>query len=141
MARRTPILPEFNVWNTMIQRCTNPRATNYPRYGAKGVTVCERWRNSFADFLADMGPRPGPRHTLERIENAKGYELGNVRWATYSEQQRNTTRTIFVEFRGQRRCLRDIGEETGTPYPRLFYRYKAGWPIEKAVSIRAWGTK
>lgn len=134
--------PEFFVWNNMIQRCENPTAINYGDYGARGITVSPEWHD-FGTFIADMGPRPvgGDRYTVERIDNDKGYSKANCKWATYSEQQRNTSRTIFVEFQGRRRCLREISEITGTPYPRLFYRHTHGWPIEKAVSIGAWGDK
>lgn len=130
--------PEFFVWNTMLQRCGNPNHNRYAVYGARGIKVCPEWR-AFARFFADMGPRPSARHTIERIDNDRDYEPGNCRWATYSEQQRNTSRTIFVEYQGKTMPLREVGEITGTPYPRLFYRYSHGWPIEKAVSVGAWG--
>jgi hypothetical protein len=76
----------------MIQRCTNPKNTNYFRYGAVGVTVCQRWRD-FSTFLADMGLRPIGM-TIDRIDNDKGYEPGNCHWATYSDQIRNQRRHI-----------------------------------------------
>ena len=73
----------------MIQRCTNPNAPNWYLYGGRGITVCQRWRDSYTDFLADVGPRPGVDLSLDRIDNDGNYEPGNVRWATRSEQQRN----------------------------------------------------
>jgi hypothetical protein len=77
--------PTYHSWENMIQRCTNPSNTNYPRYGAKGVTPCNRWLNSFADFLADVGERP-PGTTLGRFMDIGNYEPGNCRWMTRAEQ-------------------------------------------------------
>ncbi len=81
--------PEYRAWDAMKQRCTNPKNVGWDRYGGAGITVCERWMRSFENFLADMGPRPGPDYSLDRIDGAKGYAPDNCRWATRSEQQRN----------------------------------------------------
>lgn len=75
-------------WHSMISRCINPRETGYKHYGGRGITVCDRWRYSFDNFLADMGERPEGK-TLDRIDNEGNYEPGNCRWATWSEQQSN----------------------------------------------------
>ena len=82
--------PTYSSWASMIQRCTNPNAGGYHRYGGRGIRVCERWRDSYAAFLADVGPRP-PGRTLDRINNDGNYEPGNCRWATKSEQRINST--------------------------------------------------
>lgn len=78
---------EYTVWAGMIQRCTNPNSPSYPRYGGRGITVCDRWRDS-ANFLADMGPRPEGT-SLERIDNSGGYSPNNCKWATDEEQRAN----------------------------------------------------
>lgn len=80
--------PEYLSWCSMIQRCTNPQATGYDRYGGAGIEICDRWRNSFANFLADMGLRPKGR-SLDRVDPFGNYELSNCRWATIKEQRGN----------------------------------------------------
>jgi hypothetical protein len=91
---------EYRAWAGMIQRCTNERLPKFPRYGGRGIRVCERWRFSFTDFLADMGPRPSPKHSLDRIDVNGHYEPGNCRWATAQEQQWNRENNHNVTIAG-----------------------------------------
>jgi hypothetical protein len=73
----------------MISRCTNPKVDRFDSYGGRGITVCDRWRTSFTNFYDDLGPRPSPQHSLDRIDVNGNYEPGNVRWATPLEQAQN----------------------------------------------------
>jgi len=78
--------PEFWIWIGLRRRCMYASYVSYPRYGGRGISLCERWRNSFENFLADIGPRPSAEHTIERIDDSGHYEPGNVRWATTAER-------------------------------------------------------
>lgn len=127
------VMGEGNIWCGMLARCYDPSCLSYPQYGARGIRVCDRWRGSFADFYADMGPRPSKWHTLDRIDNQGNYAPGNCRWAIWEVQARNRRNTIFVEWKGQTVKLADLLE--GKKYSvkmRVYARLYKGCSIEEA---------
>ncbi|MFI1165588.1 hypothetical protein ACH4UM_18730 [Streptomyces sp. NPDC020801] len=124
----------YSTWRTMIRRCHNPAAHNYPRYGGRGIHVCPAWRDSFDQFLAEIPPRPSPEYSLERVDNNRGYEPGNVRWATPREQARNTRTNHYLTALGQTRLLEEWVEITGIPKSTLFNRIRRGWDDEAVIT-------
>lgn len=125
---------EYRSWGAMLQRCSNPKYPWYHRYGGRGVHVCAEW-HAFEKFYQDMGPRPGSEYSLERIDNDKGYEPSNCKWATKKEQSDNRYNTHRFTFNGQTKTLAEWAETLGikreTLYTRLITR---GWSIEKALT-------
>jgi hypothetical protein len=124
---------EYGIWKGMRQRCTNPTVRDYHRYGGRGIEVCERWE-SFTAFLADVGPRPGPGYSLDRIDNDGDYEPGNVRWATAKEQQRNTDRVRRFTYQGETLTLPEWAERVGMPAALIGRRVWSGWSVEAALT-------
>jgi hypothetical protein len=118
----------------MIRRCHNTNHHAYPRYGGRGIHVCDRWRNSFEAFLEDVPPRPGPEYSLDRIDNDRGYEPGNVRWATATQQARNTRVNHTLTARGETHLLEEWVEITGMPKSTLYNRIHRGWSDEEAIT-------
>jgi hypothetical protein len=126
--------PTYRSWAMMVQRCTNPRHDAYRYYGARGLSVCDRWRESFAAFLDDMGERPVGT-TLDRIDNAKGYEPGNCRWATQREQNRNRKGVVFLEHDGCRLTVTEWSEKLAVPRKTIWTRIYKGWPVERVLAV------
>jgi hypothetical protein len=120
----------YTLWGSMFNRCCRPTHESYPAYGGRGIKICERWK-SFENFLADMGERPTPQHSLDRIDVDGDYEPGNVRWATQKEQCRNKRTNRLIEIDGVSRCVSEWCEIFGTPVRRAFGRLQTGWnPID-----------
>jgi hypothetical protein len=127
--------PEYRVWATMRNRCNDPTATEYERYGGKGIAVCDRWDRSFQAFIDDMGRRPTPRHQIDRIDGDKGYEPGNCRWATPRENTNNQAVTKHVTVDGVTKPLSVIAEEYGIAYDTLYRRVVTrGWDLRRALT-------
>jgi hypothetical protein len=133
------LIPEYRIWAHMKGRCLNPNDRSFARYGGRGITVCERWL-SFENFLADMGQRPSPEHSLERKENNDGYHPDNCIWATPLEQANNKRRSLFIEYGGERLTIAQWARRTGMGYACIISRLRYGWPPERIFNtpIRKW---
>jgi hypothetical protein len=117
----------------MKTRATNPRRANADRYVLRGITVCDRWRDSFANFLADMGRKPSPQHSLDRVDGSKGYEPWNCRWATPREQSNNLSSNVLVAIDGVTKTAALWSDESGIPADRIRARLRKGWEPRAAV--------
>ena len=121
---------EYQAWKSAQKRCAQ-----VPGYRDRGITMCDEWINSYDAFIAHVGPKPDPSMWLDRIDNDRGYEPGNVRWATPAQQARNTTRNVFIEWAGERLTVTEwadrLGVQVGTLWNRVF-KYK--WPLERAMT-------
>lgn len=127
--------PTYMTWYGMRTRCTLITAADYPHYGGRGIGICDRWRDSFENFMADMGERPSKGHTLDRIDTTKGYSPENCRWATATQQMRNRIDTRFITFRGETRCIAEWAEIVGIDRYTLHKRlYQNGWTVERALT-------
>jgi len=124
----------YRIWTSMMARCFNSGNSAYHDYGARGITVCERWLK-FENFYADMGERPEGK-TLDRIDNDKSYSPNNCRWASVKEQSRNKRSNVWISFNGKRQVMTDWARETGIPPATLKYRLDSGWSIEKALTTK-----
>jgi hypothetical protein len=118
MSRSPETQREYKIWVQMIQRCHNPNDAAFPRYGGRGIVVCERWRNSFEAWHEDMGRRPAGT-SIDRIENGGNYEPGNCRWATRIEQMLNSRAVVAVVVGGQTMSFRRAARALGTHYQSL----------------------
>lgn len=125
--------PEQRAWIGMRQRCLNPNKREYPHYGGRGITVCKEWLSSFEAFFAHVGPRPSPKHSLDRIDVNGNYEPGNVRWATQKEQIENTRVVRLVTLNGKTQSISAWEREMGLSRGQVRSREKAGWNLEQAI--------
>lgn len=127
---------EHNIWKTIKQRCYNKNLPSYQRYGARGIKMSPRWKNSFSNFIMDMGSRPSLKHSIERIDNNKGYCKSNCRWATMKEQCGNRRNNVFVTLNGETKIITDWCKfydiKISTVYSRI--NRNKDWGYEKIFS-------
>lgn len=126
---------EYISWANLKIRCYKKNHPYYPDYGGRGITVCERWLNSFENFLSDMGRCPDG-HTIDRINNDGNYEPSNCRWATKVEQASNRKSNRVLTFNGKTQIAKRWAEELGIGYQTLIFRLKSGWPVERALTAK-----
>lgn len=125
---------EYNAWWNMLVRCANPKNPRYAHYGGRGITVCEEWIHDFDQFITDMGQRPTAGHSIERVDNEKGYSKENCKWATRTEQQRNRRSAKLLTVNGETLNQIEWAKRMNIPYTLIsmrINRYK--WSVENAV--------
>lgn len=134
--------PEHRAWINMLERCHNPANPGFKNYGGRGISVCESWQTSFDAFFRNAGRRPGDGYSIDRIDNSRGYEPGNVRWAQRAEQQHNLRKNVTLTFNGETLCVREWSRRTGIDHKVISRRIRAGLPPESVLSknrfVRGW---
>jgi hypothetical protein len=123
---------EYRIWSNMKQRCTNPKSTHFASYGGRGITLCPAW-HLFENFHRDVGDRPKDA-TLERVDNEKGYEPGNVIWASRLVQASNRRTNTLITFNGETRTLTGWGHYTGFGKSVIIGRLDHGWTVDRALT-------
>lgn len=127
--------PVYRIWSLMVNRCHQPNSKQYSDYGGRGIFVCDRWRASFENFIADMGDRPSPKHQIERCDNGGPYSPENCVWATQIAQANNKRNTVRLEIYGITKSLCDWSRQTGVPANVIHKRLKRGWTTEDAAFL------
>jgi len=135
-ARKSNVSSEYKTWRAMIRRCGDLRHPYYLNYGGRGITVHVPWKESFTNFLQDMGAKPEPKklYSIDRLDSAKGYYPENCIWATRLEQGRNTRRNHILECNGAKFCISEWEGLTGISQKTILNRLRKGWSIEKALT-------
>lgn len=126
---------EYKTWRNIIERCGAKTGKRYRNYGSRGIKVCDRWRRSFPNFLADMGPKPEGNFSIERKEVNGNYEPDNCIWIPMKDQPRNRRDSVFVTIGGDKVLLIDLCQRYGLERQVVYGRLKMGWGIEEAICI------
>lgn len=125
----------YQTWKGIKQRCLNPKYKNFNLYGGKGINIDEEWVNDFSAFIQYIGEPPTSSHTIDRIDGTKGYVKGNVRWATYVEQGRNTNRNKKLTLDGVVLCMAEWAEKLNISYSTIRSRKRYGWCDKCALTV------
>lgn len=123
----------YTKWANMKSRCQNKNDPRYKWYGGRGISICDEWQ-LFSGFYSDMGDPPTAKHSLDRIDNNKGYYKDNCRWTTHKEQCRNRSSNSLITYNGQTKSKTEWAEDYGLTYHQLKNRLSSGWAIEKALT-------
>lgn len=126
---------EYSRWGNMKRRCYQDSHKDYARYGGRGIKVCDRWLESFENFLEDMGPCPGKGYSLDRIDNDGDYCRENCRWATAKEQAENRNRAVKITYNGITESAGYWAIKTGIKWDTIAKRYHAGWSPEDIIEV------
>mgnify|MGYP001582549826 CR=1 FL=1 len=126
---------EYRSWQAMKNRCRNRKIAEFANYGARGIKVCRRWDTSFENFLADMGPAPSPKHSLDRIDNNGHYKPSNVKWSTPIEQGSNKRSNHLVVYQNMEMSIAQLSRLTGVRYDTIRRRLKRGWDVDRTIRL------
>lgn len=126
--------PEYRAWQQMIRRCHNPEHPAYANYGGRGISVCDAWRDDVSQFIADVGHRPEGSFEIDRIDNDRGYEPGNVRWTDRATNSRNRRSNRIITVNGESLSVAEWAERVGLHPSTIVKRLDAGWSEVDAVS-------
>lgn len=126
--------PEYKAWLAMKHRCYYPKDISYSRYGARGITVCDRWLYSFENFYVDMGSKPSPKYSIERKDNSLGYSPDNCIWATAKQQARNRRDNRLLTFQGVTKTIAEWAETLGIQPTVISNRIADGWSIKRTLT-------
>ena len=144
LCRGGKVSAEYNILHLIKTRCLNPKTRNYYRYGGRGIKICDRWLNGenglsgVECFIADVGLRPSPSHSIDRINNDGDYEPSNCRWATPKQQSNNTRRNINIEIGGRIYTFAGACEAFGLSYNHLYKRVtRKGWTLEQVIKEKS----
>lgn len=140
-ARRGHSTPEYRAWKNIIARTTARNNPAWPKYGGRGIGIAPEWRHDFQAFLDHIGPRPGSDYSVDRIDNDRGYEPGNVRWASRTVQNRNTSQNKRYELDGKMYCLVELAEISGLRRETIARRIRVGWPMKDVVGLAVLGQR
>ena len=124
---------EYWTWSTMRQRCSNPNSEHYDRYGGRGIKVCKEW-DDFNIFIKDLGLKPSSLHSIDRINNNKGYEASNCRWATKKEQSNNTSSNVYFNYKGAKISAYHISKLSNLNIQTVTTRLNRGWSITRIIN-------
>lgn len=127
-------VPEYGVWTGIFKRIDNPNSDGYENYGGRKIAICAEWRKSFAQFYADMEPRPTPKHEIERADNNGPYCASNCSWETKTVQAHNKRNNRWITYNGETLCWTDWGKWLGTSAGTIQGRVRMGWTIEQTVT-------
>jgi hypothetical protein len=144
----------YDTWVKMRSRCRNPNDQCFEHYGGRGIDVCDRWFDDFAAFASDMGMKPSPHHSVERVDNDGGYNPSNCIWADKTAQARNTRRNRWIDVRGDQVLIAEIAERAGICESSVRGRLRRGWRADdmdtpllpaaeraRRASLARWGEK
>ena len=127
-------VPQYQAYDQMNRRCSNPNDKGFANYGGRGITVCDRWKHSFAAFLEDMGERPSKKHSLDRIDNDGPYSPDNCRWGTREQQNNNKRTNRFLIFHGETLTISQWARRLHVHFCTLQYRLRRGWSVERTLT-------